>query len=572
MLSALRALLEHRPGRPALRADIQAGITVGVVALPLSMALAIAVGVPPQHGLYTAVVAGTIIALCGGSAVNVSGPTAAFVVVLLPVTQQFGLGGLLVSGLLAGILLVAMGAARLGSLIEIVPYPVTVGFTAGIAVVIATLQLKDFLGLDTGPLVGHYTDNVGAILGALPGLDWREFAVGLATLAILAWWPRLRTPVPGHLVALAGVSGAVWVLGQVSEQFTVDTIGSRFSYVIDGVSGQGIPPVAPAFLPPWRLPGVDGAPLPLNFDLLRQLLPSALAIAMLGAIESLLCAVVADGMTGKRHNPNDELIGQGLGNIAAPFFGGIPATAAIARTAFNVRAGGRTPLAATTHGLFVLASIVSLAPLLGHIPMASMAALLLMVAWNMSEARHFLRILRIAPGDDIAVLLICFLLTVLFDMTLAVGIGMGLAAALFINRSISLASTRRVESHPELHGELPTGVLVYEIDGPLFFGSAHKAIKSISDVLGEVRVVILDMGAVNMLDMSAIAALDAITSQLEKRQVVLVINNLQQGLILRLRRAGIRRRQGRVYFTRNLADAIGRAQRVLAPAGTEGTP
>jgi sulfate permease, SulP family len=408
MLSALRQALAQRPSRHEVQANVLAGLTVGVIALPLSMALAIASGVPPQYGLYTAIVAGIVIALTGGSAVNVSGPTAAFVVVLLPIVQEFGLGGLLLSGLMAGFILVAMGFGRLGKLIEIVPYPVIVGFTSGIGVVIATFQIKDFLGLEIESLRGHYLEIVSVILHALHSIDWRETAIGLLTLAVLLVWPRVRSRIPGHLVALLIGSLTAWMLALFVPGFQVDTIGSRFSFEIDGVTGSGIPPILPTFDWPWNLPGADGTPIGLSFELIRLLLPAAITIAILGALESLLCAVIADGMSEKKHDPNDELIGQGIGNILAPLFGGIPATAAIARTTANVKSGGSLPLASVVHGLFILFAILLLAPILSHIPMASMAALLLMVAWNMSEAKHFARTVRIAPRDDVLVLVACF--------------------------------------------------------------------------------------------------------------------------------------------------------------------
>jgi SulP family sulfate permease len=561
MLSALRKSWLGKPGWGEIQANILAGLTVGVIALPLSMALAIASGVAPQHGLYTAIVAGIVIALSGGSKVNISGPTAAFVVILLPIVQQFGLGGLLLSGLMAGLILIVMGLSKFGKLIEIVPYPVVVGFTAGIGVVIATLQIKDFLGLDIAALNGHYLDNLGLILQALPSIRWQESLIGAITLGVLLLWPRMRSKIPGHLVALLVGSLGALALGHGLHDFTVATIGSRFSYAINGLVGAGIPPLLPGFVWPWNLPGADGAPIGLSFELIRQLLPAAITIAILGALESLLCAVVADGMSGNKHEPNDELIGQGIGNIITPFFGGIPATAAIARTAANVKSGGSLPLASVVHGLFILLSILLLAPLLSYIPMASMAALLLMVAWNMSEPRHFLRTLRVAPRDDVSILILCFLLTVLFDMTIAVALGMGLAATLFIRRSISLTQTATLEgSHESL--DLPENMVIYDINGPLFFGSAQKALKTISQVRPDVRVVVLDMSEVTLLDMSAIVAMESITENLSQRNIGLVINNLQPRMILKLRRAGIRRRRGRLAFCQSLLDSIEVAKRM----------
>ena len=563
MFSAIQKSFATRPTRATIQADILAGLTVGIIALPLSMALAIAVGVPPQHGLYTAMIAGIVIAISGGSKVNISGPTAAFVVVLLPIVQKFGMGGLLFSGFMAGIILILMGVGRLGKLIEVVPYPVIIGFTAGIGVVIATFQVKDFLGLDIQSLHGGYIERLSQLLHALPTVNWQELVIGSLTLAILIFWPRLRSRIPGHLVALLITSLLAWYATQFGEGFSVATIGSRFHYELDGITGSGIPPILPAFAWPWNLPGAGGHPIDLSFKLVRELMPSAITIAILGSLESLLCAVVADGMSGKKHNPNDELIGQGIGNMFAAMFGGIPATAAIARTAANIKAGGTSPLASVVHGLFILGALLSLAPLLAYIPMASMAALLLMVAWNMSEAKHFIRIVKVAPNNDIFVLITCFLLTVLFDMTIAVGVGMGLAAMLFIRQSISLTSTTSIENNHEAYGPLPDAVAVYDINGPLFFGSAQKAMKSISVITPDIRVIILDMTEVTMLDMSAIVAMESITENLAKNKIGLVINNLQPRMILKLRRANIRMKPGKVLFSETMSEALEKAKSML---------
>jgi SulP family sulfate permease len=566
MFSAARTLLSQHAGGTGLRQNVLAGLTVGIIALPLSMALAIASGVPPQHGLYTAIIAGIVIALTGGSRVNISGPTAAFVVILVPITHKFGLGGLLVSGLMAGIILVIMGVARLGTLIQVVPYPVTIGFTAGIGTVIAFLQIKDFFGLDTGPLDEHFLDNVATLFRALPSLRFSELAIGALTLATLILWRRTRSRIPAHLIALLAGSVLAWLGAQVIDDFQVATIGSRFQFTIDGITGHGIPSVMPHFVWPWELPDKDGRPIGFSPALLTSLFGSALAIAMLGALESLLCATVADGMTGDKHDPNDELIGQGLGNIVVPFFGGIPATAAIARTAANVRAGGNSPLSSVVHALFIVAAILALAPLLAWIPMASMAALLLVVAWGMSEARHFARIVRIAPRDDVMTLLTCFVLTVVFNMEIAVAVGIGLAAMLFIRRSIALTGARLVERHEHLHGEkLPASVLLYDIDGPLFFGAAQKALSEIATLRREVRVVILDMSDVTLLDMTAIVALESIIDNLGKKHVALIINNLQPRMRVKLRRAGIRQQRSHVEFTRSLHDAARLASLRAAP-------
>ena len=564
MLSALKRSIESKPSLPDIQSNVLAGLTVGVIALPLSMALAIASGVAPQHGLYTAIVAGIVIALTGGSKVNISGPTAAFVVVLLPIVHQYGVGGLLISGLMAGCILILMGVGKLGKLIEIVPYPVTIGFTAGIGVVIATFQIKDFLGLNIGAMDGHYLDKLSLIVHALPSIDWQECLIGIVTLAVLLVWPKLRSKIPGHLVALSVGSILAWAVSYLVPDFTVATIGSRFSYEVNGLSGHGIPPLLPMFEWPWNLPGPDGNLIGISFELIRVLLPAAITIAVLGSLESLLCAVVADGMSGKKHNPNDELIGQGIGNIISPLFGGLPATAAIARTAATVKSGGSLPLSSVVHALFILVSILLLAPVLSYIPMASMAALLLVVAWNMSEAKHFIKTVKIAPRGDVVVLLLCFSLTVLFDMTIAVAVGMGLAAMLFIRKSISLTQASTVEHEHEGY-QLPESIIVYDINGPLFFGTAQKALKTISSVRPEVRVVILDMTEVTMLDMSAIVAMESIWNDLRTRNIGMVINGLQPRMILKLRRAGIRKEAGKSEFSRSLEESFVAAKNMVGP-------
>lgn len=560
MFSALTRSIQSKPSRQEILANIFAGLTVGVIALPLSMGLAIASGVPPQHGLYTAMIAGIVIALSGGSKVNISGPTAAFVVILLPIVQQYGLGGLLCSGFLAGCILVGMGLLRLGGLIQIVPYPVTVGFTAGIGVVIATLQIKDFLGLPITSSGHNYLENVVTIVRMLPQVNWREAVVGGFTLAVILAWTHLRTRFPFHLAGILAGSLAAFALSNLVDGFDVATIGSRFQYTLGGgISGSGIPPVLPALALPWNLPGGDGAPVGLSFNLVRNLVGPAFGIAMLAALESLLCAVVADGMSGKKHDPNDELIGQGLGNMIVPFFGGIPATAAIARTAANVRAGATMPLASVVHALFILLGILLLAPLLAYVPMASIAALLMVVAWNMSEARHFLRILKVAPGRDIFTLLNCFGLTVLFDMQIAIAVGMGLAAVLFVRRTIELTGVEIIEHHANEHPrsrELPASVLVYDIDGAMFFGSAQKALKALTSVPGDVQVVILEMSDVNMLDMTGMVALESIMDHFKARGIRAIVNDLDPALIRKLDKVGIREQPGAVAFTQSMDAAV----------------
>ncbi len=541
-----------------LRGDLLAGLTVGIIAIPLAMALAIAVGVPPQHGLYTILIAAPLIALTGGSRFNISGPTAAFVVILLPITQKYGVGGLLLCTSMAGLILIAMGLLRAGKLIEFIPYPVTLGFTAGIGIVIATLQVKDLFGLTLEGHPQHYADQVVALAQAMPGVQAGDLLVAVVCLAVLIVWPRWVPKIPAHLIALA--IGALLGLWLERNGVAVATLGERFSYLQDGISHPGIPPFLPDFAWPWQLPGADGKPLTLSFELIRQLLAPAFAIAMLGAIESLLCAVVADGMTGSKHDPNAELLGQGLGNLVAPLFGGITATAAIARSAANVRAGAFSPLAAIIHAGVVLLSILLLAPLFSYLPMAAMAALLLMVAWNMSEAPHVLHTLRIAPRSDVLVLLTCLILTVLFDMVLAVGVGLLLAAGMFIKRMSDLTDTAPLprDFHQALDN-LPAQVLAYAIRGPLFFGAAEKALSVLRQLHPEVKVVMVEMSAVQMLDMTALAALENLLHDYQKQGVGLILVGTSAQVRLKLRRAGIHLEGGRLAYLANLQQARAKA-------------
>jgi sulfate permease, SulP family len=386
--------------------------------------------------------------------------------------------------------------------------------------------------------------------------------VALVCLAVLLIWPRWVPRVPGHLVALT--IGALLAVLLESLQIPVATLGERFSYSLNGSLHPGIPPFLPSLAWPWQLTGADGQPLQLNFELFRQLLAPAFAIAMLGAIESLLCAVVADGMTGSKHDPNGELLGQGIANLVTPFFGGITATAALARTAANVKAGAYSPLAAITHAGVVLIAILFLAPLFSYLPMAALAALLLIVAWNMSEPQHVRHTLRIAPRSDVLILLTCLILTVLFDMVLAVGVGLLLAAGLFIKRMSELTDTAALPKHfNQALNDLPEHVLVYAIRGPLFFGAAEKALSVLRRFTPGVKVVIVDISAVPLLDMTALVALDNVLRDYRKQQVALVLSGPTPQVRLQLRRAGIVRVEGQLAYVRDLAQAREKALRWL---------
>lgn len=568
LFSALRQTFAEGYTLNALRGDISAGLTVGIIAIPLAMALAIAVGVPPQHGLYTVLIGGSLIALTGGSRFNVSGPTAAFVVILLPITQQFGVGGLLLCTAMAGVILIAMAVLRAGALLQFIPYPVTLGFTAGIGVVIATLQIKDAFGLTNIAPTANYIEQISALTHALPSIQLGDTLVAAITLLVLIIWPRFVPKIPGHLVALA--IGSFIGLALNNADISVATIGERFSYTVDGVAHPGIPPFLPSFMWPWEMSGPDGKPLVLSFELFRQLLAPAFAIAMLGAIESLLCAVVADGMAGTKHDPNGELLGQGIGNILAPMFGGITATAAIARSAANVRAGAFSPIAAIIHAGVVLLAMLFLAPMFSHLPMAALAALLLMVAWNMSEPKHVIHTLRISPRNDVLVLLTCLSLTVLFDMVLAVGVGLLLAAGLFIKSMSDLTDTASVSPDEHDIPDLPDSVTVYAIRGPLFFGAAEKALSVLRKFNPEIRVAIIDLRAVPMLDMTALAALSNVLNDYQKNDIGIIFLGASAKVRQKMRRAGIGLSHSKISYVSNFAMARKRAQSWLdADAGVE---
>lgn len=520
--------------------DALAGITVGLIAIPLAMALAIACGVAPQYGLYTAIVAGIVIALTGGSRVNVSGPTAAFVVILLPISQQFGLPGLLTATMLAGLILIAMGATGLGKLVQFIPYPVLTGFTAGIAIVIAGLQLKDLLGIDIRLRDAHFAPALLQTLWHIGYASWPDMLIGGFSLAVLIAWPRFKLPIPGHLATLLLGTVLAMLLHSWLADFDIATIGSRFSYTNSaGHVQHGIPAGLPELAWPWQLASA-GPNFVLSIETLRTLIGPAFAIAMLAAIESLLCAVVSDGLSGFRHNPNAELIGQGLGNVIAPLFGGITATAAIARTAANVRSGASTPIASVIHALTVLAALLALGPLLQHIPMATLAAMLIMVAWHMSEAHRVVQVLKFSPRADAMVLLICLLLTVLFDMVIAVEIGLLLSALLFIKRMTELSDTALVPHfHSHSNEPLPAHVAVYDINGPLFFGAAEKAMHTLWRIDPAMKAVILDMRDVPVMDLTGIVALESLVSDMQKKHIAVRLVALNERLQAKLVKAGV---------------------------------
>jgi sulfate permease, SulP family len=566
---ALRRTIAQGYSLARLRQDTLAGLVVGIVALPLSMALAIAVGVPPQQGLYTAIVAGMVVPLTGGSKHQVTGPTAAFVVILAPIASKFGFGGVLTAGLMAGLLLCAMGAMRLGRLIEFIPHPVTTGFTAGIATVIATLQIKDAFGLPLTKLPDGFVYGVGALWGARHGASAAEAAVAAVTLCILLLWPRLSRAVPSPLVAIVIVSIGATVAARLAPGFHVATIGSRFHTIVGGRVIAGIPQVPPMPMLPW---GADG----ISLGKVRDLMGPALAIAMLAAIESLLSAVIADAMTGKKHDPNAELVGLGLGNIIAPFFGGIAATGALARTATNIRAGATSPVASVVHSVFLLLAILLAAPLVAYVPMAALAALLLLVAWNMSDLRHFVHVVRVAPRSDVAVLLTCFVLTVVFDMVIAISVGVVLAALLLMKRMSELTSSRihwplsPVDGLQDEKRVLPEGVTIYEIAGPLFFGAAQRAMGAIDTAGAGARVVVLALGTVPAIDATGLVALESAIERLRlAKKIVVIAGPLPEPKSV-FDRANLEVSHEQVFLTDTLEQGIQLARDLVLPTPEHG--
>ena len=499
--AALRESFKKGYSFQSFKSDAIAGLIVSLVALPLAMALSIAVGLPPQHGLYTAIVAGMAVPLLGGSIPQVSGPTAAFVVVVAPIVTEHGLSGLILTTIMAGILLIALGIARLGRYINYVPYPVTTGFTSGIAVVIGTLALNDFLGLHIDVLQGDYIHKVALIAGHIPTLNWPEALVGIVSLLLMFTSNRILPKAPSPVVGIGLGTLLAYVLQH--HGFDIATIGSRFSYVLpDGSAGQGIPPFAPTFHVP-ALPG---------FAELKTLVPSALVIAALGALESLLSATVADGMAGTKHNPNAELVGVGIGNILSGLASGIPATGAIARTATNIHSGAKTPLASSIHALLILTYVLLLAPLMSYIPMAALAALLIAVAYRMSHWQQFVRTIKIAPKSDTMVLVACFGFTVFIDMVAGVTVGVVLACFLLMQRiaqlTYSQVSHNATGHHSKLrHLTLPDDVMVYHITGLVFFGTVENALERIDFVRSDIKTLIIDMEDVPLIDMTGLVAM-----------------------------------------------------------------
>jgi SulP family sulfate permease len=535
------------------RRDAIAGLTVAIVALPLAMALGIASGASPDKGLVTAVVAGFLISALGGSRAQVGGPTGAFVVVVFNVIAQHGYDGLLLATLVAGFLLIIAGYAKLGALVKFIPHPVVTGFTAGIAVIIASSEVKDFLGLSIDKVPADFLPKWQAYLGALGSVHATTLAIGLGSLLLILGLRKVAPRVPGFLVAVVVASIAVALL-----HLPVETIGSRFPHI-------------PAGLPAPALPSISLAKF-------QAILPSAFIIAFLAGIEALLSAVVADGMIGSRHRSNQELVGQGVANIASALFGGLPATGAIARTATNIRAGALTPVAGMLHALFLLLFILFATSLMAFVPMAALAAILFLVAWGMSEHKRFINLLRM-PNGDRAVLLLTFGLTVLVDLTMAIAVGVTLASLLFMMR---MSETVQIEAGgdetpedddaEEIHQRdaLPADVEVFRIDGPVFFGIASELLDTLRRIGSTPKVIILRMRRVPLLDASGATTIADILRQSNAAGAQIILSGVQPQPLAMLDRVRLGRGDVGVIH----ADSFPEALRIAASIvnATNATP
>ncbi|MGV8930574.1 MAG: SulP family inorganic anion transporter [Luteimonas sp.] len=540
MIAAVEAWRAGLMRRGNLLPNIIAGVIVGVVALPLAMAFAIASGVKPEQGLYTAIIAGVAVSLFGGSRVQIAGPTGAFIVILAGVVAQFGVSGLLLASLMAGVILVAMGLARLGAVIRFIPDPVIVGFTAGIAVIIWIGQWEYFFGLPA-PGAGPFYLKTWHLLQSLPQLHPTTALLALGSLALALFGPRIPglARVPGPLLAMVVAT----VVVSVFDMRGVATIESTFGAI-------------PRGLPKLQLPE-------MGFDRMLLLLPSAFTIAMLGAIESLLSAVVADGMAGTKHDSNQELIGQGVANILSPLFGGIAATGAIARTATNIRNGGTMPLAGVVHAATLLLILLVLAPYAGKVPLCALAAILFVVAWNMSEAKRFVRLVRRAPRADVVILLITFGLTILTDLVVAVNIGVILAMFQFMRRmsaSVEVVEHGQASLRQELAeaglDALPQDVVVYSIEGPFFFGSVDSLERALSWTREPPRYVVLRLERVPFMDATGLKRLESTIGSLRKRGIAVLPSGANLGVLRKLMRAQIVRREDPAGYFKDLASAL----------------
>lgn len=525
--------------------DSIAGIIVGIVALPLAIAFAIASGVSPEKGIYTAIIAGFLISALGGSRVQIGGPTGAFVVIVYGIIQKYGLDGLTIATIMAGVILVIMGLARFGSMIKFIPYPVIAGFTSGIAVIIFSTQIKDLFGLDMGEVPSEFLHKWAAYLQNLSSVNYWALAVSLVTLLIIIALQKVSRRIPGSLMALVFCTAMVYLF-----QLPVETIGDRFGQI-------------PSMLPAPVFPKFD-------FQVIKNLIGPSMTIAILAGIEALLSAVVADGMIGGKHRSNMELVANGIANIVVPFFGGIPATGAIARTATNIKNGGRTPVAGMIHALVLLLILLFFGKWASLIPLSCLAAILVVVAYNMSEWRSFIRLLR-SPRSDVIVLLLTFSLTVLFDLTVAIEAGMLMAVFLFMRRMALVTNvdiiTRELDDHDDIdtfdEKLVPEGVEVYEINGPLFFGAAYKFEEALKLVKNPPRVLVIRMRNVPAIDSTGLHILRQIIKENRKRQTIFVLSGVQPQPLKALEQSGLAEKIGKENICANIDASLKRARQII---------
>lgn len=530
--------------------DVIAGIIVAFIALPLSIALAIASGVNPERGLYTAIIAGFLISFLGGSRVQIGGPTAAFVVILYGIIQEHGFEGLLIATIMAGVILVAMGFLRFGSLIKFIPYTITTGFTAGIAVGIFAGQIKDFLGLDMGAVPSEFIEKIIAYSQNINKINLSALGIGILSIAILILWPKITDKVPGSLVAIIVSTLLVKML-----HLNVNTIGSVYGELS-------------ASFPAFHIPNV-------NFKTVSALIQPAFIIAILAGIESLLSCVVSDGMIGSRHRSNMELIAQGIANIFAGLFGGIPATGAIARTAANVKNGARTPIAGMVHSITLLLILLIFMPFAALIPLPVLAAVLIMVAYHMSEWREFIALLKSSPKSDIIVLVTTFLLTIIFDLVLAIEVGIVLSALLFMKRMAEVTQISGWKYIEDLTDEdegndlehikykkVPKNATVYEINGPMFFAAADKFMGITTEGKQKKNVVIIRMRSVPSMDVTALRSLEKIHKTCKKQGITLLFSHVQSQPMSVMKKAGFDQLVGVDNFLPHIDDALSRAEQL----------
>ncbi|MDR1757332.1 MAG: sulfate permease [Culturomica sp.] len=532
--------------------DLLAGIIVGIVALPLAIAFGIASGVSPEQGLITAIIAGFLISFLGGSSVQIGGPTGAFIVVVYGIIQQYGFEGLAAATVIAGVMLLLMGFFKLGTVIKFIPYPIIVGFTSGIALTIFTTQIKDLFGLSMGSVPADFISKWGAYFMHAGTVNFWSAAVGLLSIAVIVFTPKVLKKVPGSLVAIVLMTVVVYVLKRWCGVEGIETIGDRFEIN--------------ASLPDPVVPG-------LSMETINSLLPAAFTIAILGAIESLLSATVADGVTGDKHNSNTELIAQGAANVIVPFFGGIPATGAIARTMTNINNGGRSPVAGIVHAVVLLLILLCLGPLTKHIPMACLAGVLVIVAYNMSEWRTFRSLLR-NSRSDVVVLLTTFLLTVIFDLTIAIEVGLLLALLLFMKRVSEVTKVSVVKQQLDLSAEgeivhenekldLKEGVEVYEIDGPFFFGVANKFDECMKVIGEKPQVRIIRMRKVPFMDTTGLHNLESLYRLSEKEKIRLVLSGVNPDVRAVLEKSELYEKIGEENICSNIHQAVEKANSYL---------